>query len=399
MTMKIAVVAACPFPAPQGSQVLLQETALALQRRGHEVHLVVYGYGLGEAPEGLILHPAPNVLAADRIQAGPHWRKPFLDVALARTLRRVIHRYAVDAVIAHNYEGLLVALAAGKRPLLYYAHNAMSDELPYYFAGAAWARRLGQWLDKTFPKRADRIVVPHKKLAGHLIVRGCDHRRITVIAPPIDALQFTPSVVGKPVPPVLYAGNLDAYQNLELLRRTMLILQKRLPQVRLIVATGQPSEIPFAEVRLTPDFDSLRKLLAEDSVFVVPRVSWSGYPIKLLNAMAAGKPIVACQSAAFPIVNGINGLTVPDNDPHAFAEALYRLLVDPRLRAELGRHARETALHEFNPESVGRQLEAVLNALVSVTRSQLGSGRGAVNVHEAVMEERQDSSVVPHTNT
>jgi hypothetical protein len=52
--------------------------------------------------------------------------------------------------------------------------------------------------------------------------------------------------------------------------------------------------------------------LAPDAVVACPRVSWSGYPIKLLNAMAAGKAIVACASAAYPLTHERDGLVVPD---------------------------------------------------------------------------------------
>ena len=120
----------------------------------------------------------------------------------------------------------------------------------------------------------------------------------------------------------------------------------------------------------TPDFDALRPLLAEDSVFAVPRVSWSGYPIKLLNAMAAGKAIVACESAAYPLLDRVSGLIVPDNDAAAFAEALHELVTNPKLRAELGRNARETILAEHRPDLVAEQIETLdLRLLGSTSES------------------------------
>ena len=94
-------------------------------------------------------------------------------------------------------------------------------------------------------------------------------------------------------------------------------------------------------------------------MFAAPRVSWSGYPIKMLNAMAAGKAVVACESAAYPITHEETGLIVPDNDPHAYAAALLRLIENPDLRATLGAKARETILEKHNPENVASQLESI----------------------------------------
>ncbi len=360
MKLRIAMVGACPYPVPQGSQVFMSNTAQCLRDIGHEVHLVVYGYGVGADHSGLRIHRAARVPFARKTSAGPSFAKPLQDLTLTARLRRVIRRHHIQVVCAHNYEALLASLVVGKRPLLYFAHNAMSDELPYYFRGAHWAGRLGRWLDRTFPRRADRVLVPHQRLAGHLIVRGCDHRNVALVPPPVDASRFTPCKTAPGVPPILYAGNLDAYQNLGLLFAAMEQVRKVRPDARLMVATAEDVFLPEAELVPVRGFDALPRLLAQDSVYAVPRVSWSGYPIKLLNAMAAGKAIVACHSAAYPLSHEHNGLIVPDHDVDAFAQALLRLMEDAKLRAELGRNARQTILDFHRPEQVGEQLESIL---------------------------------------
>lgn len=371
MSLRIAMLGACPYPVPQGSQVFLRDNALALRSRGHEVHLVVYGHGLGKDTTGLPIHRCRRIPGDTHTDAGPFLAKPVLDAALVFTLRRVAREARIDLVCAHNYEALLVALAAGVRPILYHAHNAMSDELPYYFRWKSLSAWAGRWLDRSFPRRADRVVVPHRRLAGHLIVRGCPYDKVAIVPPPVDAERFEAVTPTRETPPILYTGNLDAYQNIGLLIEAMGLVRKVKPEARLVVATAQQVCLPGAEIVPTPGFDSLKKLLAQDSVFAVPRVSWSGYPIKLLNAMAAGKAIVACQSAAYPITHEENGLIVPDNDAQAFSEALLRLMNDHRLRAELGARARETALNEYRPSHVAELLEQV--AMEVVTASQSGA--------------------------
>jgi len=367
MSLRIVMVGACPYPVPQGSQVLLRDTALALYDRGHDMHLVVYGYGIGRDTSELKVHRSICPPGLRNTAAGPSLIKPWLDLAMVYTLRRVVRRHKIDVVFAHNYEALLVALAAGTRPIVYHAHNAMSDELPYYFIKQLQgiAGSFGRWLDRHFPRRADRIVAPHQRLAGHLIVRGCDHRKTSIVPPPIEAELFMTCVIEKEMPPVLYAGNLDMYQNLGLLFAAMRHVRKAEPEARLIIATAdQDTHLDDAETMHTPNFDALKKVLAKDCVFALPRVSWSGYPIKLLNAMAAGNAIVACRSAAYPLTHEHNGLIVPDNDENAFAEALLQLMRNPRLRAELGRNARETIVTQHDPAHVAEQLENIALQLV-----------------------------------
>lgn len=360
MKLRIAMVGACPYPAPQGSQVFLHNTAQCLEQLGHEVHLVVYGYGVGAERGGEFVHRAARVPFATKTAPGPSVAKPFQDITLAAELRRVIRRHRIQVVCAHNYEALLAALVVARRPILYFAHNAMSDELPHFFGGMPIAAKFGRLLDRFLPCRADKVIAPHNRLAGHLVVRGCLQERVVVVPPPVDARLFKSAPVDySAVPPVIYTGNLDAYQNLPLLLAALKEVRRRKPGVKLLIGTAEKGEFPGAEVSPIPAFDALLQFLSRDAVFAAPRVSWSGYPIKMLNAMAAAKPVVACESAAYPLLHEETGLVVPDDDVDAYAAALLRLIEDPHLRAELGSRARQMILEQHRPEIVGERLAEI----------------------------------------
>ncbi|MEO8379187.1 MAG: glycosyltransferase [Acidobacteriota bacterium] len=77
-----------------------------------------------------------------------------------------------------------------------------------------------------------------------------------------------------------------------------------------------------------------------------------GSPNKLLEAMAAGRAIVAADVGGIPemIRDGVDGLLIDPTDPNAFVRALESLLDDPTLRQRLGASARERVLREFNAE-------------------------------------------------
>ena len=362
--LKVAVVGACPYPVPQGSQVHLRNTALAIQEAGHEAHLVVYGMqGLGEDLSGLPVHRSAKLPGARKTGAGPSFFKPLLDAALVRTLRRVVRREEIVVVDAHNYEGLIVALAARKRPILYHAHNAMADELPYYFSNPDYAATLGAWLDKTFPKRADHIVAPHEALKDYLVTMGCSEDRISVIPPCIDVEAFEKASPKRKDAAVLYAGNLDDYQNVDLLFPVMERVEAEVPGTQLVIATSSVRIIEEARMVHSQDFAAIRRELARDVIFACPRTSWSGYPIKLLNAMAAALPIVCCKSSAHPITHQYNGLIVPDNDVEAFAASILRLMKDPDLRKNLGANARKTVEERHTRSVVAQSLQEVLDRL------------------------------------
>jgi glycosyltransferase involved in cell wall biosynthesis len=79
----------------------------------------------------------------------------------------------------------------------------------------------------------------------------------------------------------------------------------------------------------------------------------------MLNAMAAAKAVVACESAAYPLVHEKTGLITPDNDVQAYASALIQLLGNASLRTEMGRRAREQILKDHQPETVGARLSEI----------------------------------------
>ena len=360
MTLRIAMVGACPFPVPQGSQAHLADTARAVKDLGHAVTLVVYGYGLGADPPDLAITRAWSRSRRGRTRAGPSFWKPVHDLALTATLRSLRD---IDLIHAHNYEGLMCALTSRRRPIVYQAHNAMADELPHYFGGAGWARRAGAWLDRALPRRADAVIAPHSRLRDHLIACGCDADKVFVIPPALDATQFEMAVHSAEMPPVLYTGNLDAYQNLPLLHDAMTRVRYEEPKARLLFATADIDAIEGAEVVPVHDFGGLRQVLAHEAVVACPRVSWSGYPIKLLNAMAAGQALVACEGAAPGLTDGEDALLVPDDDAEAFAAALLRLLRDAGLRRRLGAAARARVEGQHAPAVIGEAIGRVYGAL------------------------------------
>lgn len=367
--LNIAVVGACPYPVPQGSQVYLRNTALALRAAGHTVHLVTYGYGLGEDPSGLPLHRAANVPLARRTAAGPSWAKPLQDALLVQKLREVVRTRRIEVVNAHNYEGLAVALAAGVRPIVYHAHNALMDELPHYFPMRGLAESIGRRLDKSLPRRADLIVAPHEELAGYLVAMGCDAKRVKVVPPPIELANHEARMPAGGIPPLLYAGNLDRYQNLGVLKPMMARVRSEVPNAELIIATSASNHremlnvSEFARVVRTESMAVMLTELPGDTIFVCPRVSWSGYPIKLLNAMAAGLPIVGFDAAAHPLKHGETGLVVRDNDATALAGACVQLLRDATLRVQLGAAARRVVERDHSIEAVAAQLDALFRDL------------------------------------
>jgi glycosyltransferase involved in cell wall biosynthesis len=95
-------------------------------------------------------------------------------------------------------------------------------------------------------------------------------------------------------------------------------------------------------------------------IVVLPSL-WEGLPYVLIEAMAAGKAIVASGVGGVTdaVTDGENGLLIPPGDVDALAGALVCLLGDPELSERLGMNARATAVERYGIENMINRLEKV----------------------------------------
>lgn len=108
---------------------------------------------------------------------------------------------------------------------------------------------------------------------------------------------------------------------------------------------------------------------------VVLASSWEGSPLAVMEAMAAGRAVVATAVGGVPelIQTGRTGLLVPPASPTALAQALQRLLDDAALRAELGAAAADWACHRFDCRVMAQRYQSLYAGLLA--------GRALVAAH------------------
>jgi 1,2-diacylglycerol 3-alpha-glucosyltransferase len=370
--MRVALVVAGPYPALRGSQVLVQHLARGLGDRGHRVHLVTYGRRLADRP-------------------GPCVARLGFDLALVARLWRMVRHARIDVIHAHNYEAAIAGLAVARvtsRPLVYHGHCALEEELPTYASGRSGRsvlRRLGRFLDTQVPRRADFCVAVTEELGAALRRAGVTAADLACIPPagaPHELRSPATSGAADGAGLVCYAGNLDGYQNLEFLLRSFGRVRRRMSRARLVLVTHEGGRAEAArlgrlglgagvEVVCARSFEDVRERLATADVTVCPRSERSGFPMKLLNYMAAGKAIVAAAGSAKGLRDGITARVVADGDEEAFAEAVADLLVDAPMRARLGAAARRAVENDAAWESVLDRIEAIYRHVVSRARPHL----------------------------
>ncbi len=113
-------------------------------------------------------------------------------------------------------------------------------------------------------------------------------------------------------------------------------------------------------VRLLGHREDVPDLLAAADVFVMPSL-WEGLPLALLEAMLAGKPVVASRTSGIPeaVHDGVDGLLTPPGNVAALARALATVLGDPERRKALAAAAYSRASSAFTLDAMADGYEAV----------------------------------------
>jgi glycosyltransferase involved in cell wall biosynthesis len=150
-------------------------------------------------------------------------------------------------------------------------------------------------------------------------------------------------------------------KNLQLQAKLILIGEGKLQSILIEQAT-QLGIIGLVQI-LGSRRDVIEQLV-NANIFALPS-EWEGISMALLEAMAAGLPVVATAVGGTPevVIDGETGYLVPPRDPASFANALSRLIQDPGLRQRMGMSARQRVCDQFNIRHTAQQILALYETL------------------------------------
>jgi glycosyltransferase involved in cell wall biosynthesis len=302
------------------------------------------------------------------------------DSSVLRMLGEIIARRKPDIIQTHAPKSHFLVRWAGlqrNRGWIAFHHGDTAEDLKM---------RLYTQLDRWSVRAAHRSVTVCEPFADLLVARGVRRERLQVVP---NAMSAAPQVAKEDVSAlrdrlalpadarvILCVGRLSSEKGQADLLAALRLLRRDRPQLAFkLILVGDGIERPTLErAAAAPDLASSVIFAGHASnvwpyysladVLALPSHS-EGSPNALLEAMAAGVPIVACRVGGVPetVEDGSSALLVPPSDPAAMASALARVLEDSALSARLVRNASERLVTRFSPEARYQALLEVYRAV------------------------------------
>jgi phosphatidylinositol alpha-mannosyltransferase len=371
--VKIGIVSQSYYPRYGGVTEHVHHTALELRRRGHEVTIVTSRFRQGEA-----MH-APGVVRIGYNIMIP-FNGAFVDLALGlrlkSQLRSLMREYDFDLV--HTHAPLvptlpLLAIQAAECPQVGTFHTTGGPSRLL-----SWTRGL---LEPVVSRLDARVAVSQtardfaaRYFPGHyhVIPNGVDVERFHPGASPIERWRDPEH------DNLLFVGRLDPRKGVQLLLDCMPeVVERTRGRARLLVVGDSylrlkyEASIPGAMRRHIHFLghvprEELPRWYATGDIFVSPATGNESFGIVLLEAMAAGRAVVASDIPGYRsvVTPDVNGVMFAPGDRAALSRTLIRLLNDPERRVLLGARGRARAL-EFAWPRVGDRLEALYREVLT----------------------------------
>jgi glycosyltransferase involved in cell wall biosynthesis len=200
---------------------------------------------------------------------------------------------------------------------------------------------------------------------------------VTVVPPGVDRQKLSPRERRPVSGTVLFVGHMEHYPNLDgllfLYREIWPLVRQQLPSARLVVCgTGAKEELArvapaaLSAIRADPTVElagyvtDLQEAMDRSAVTVAPLRLGGGVRNKVIEALAAGLPVVTTSLGAEGLAVAHERQLLIADDAQSFARQLVRLLQDGDLQARLGRAGRELAARDHDNDMLAKRLERAL---------------------------------------
>ena len=386
--MDLLLLAPHPFYQERGTPIAVDMLLQVLDEDGIHVDVVTFREGAERSYNRVRIHRIDPPGGISGVRPGFSLKKLYCDVWLFARAWSLLRRNRYDAIHAVE-ESVFMAWFFNKLyriPYVYDMDSMMSDQLMEKYPVLKLLGAPMKWLEK-LPMRNALAVAPMCEALAHHV--RSQNQRVFVLkdvslitdhpAPGAvtEDLRKTLNIHG---PMLLYVGNLEPYQGIELLLRAVAHLATQDSDVELVVIGGIDADIDrYLEFARKHDIagrvhflgtrpvNRIGDYLRQADVLVSPRTQGTNTPMKIYSYLHSGTPVVATDLPTHTQVLNPSIAVLAKPAPAALAAAIRELIAEPERRQRLGDQARRYAEREHSVEGFKQKVRE----LYATVRSQL----------------------------
>ncbi|MCA9104315.1 MAG: glycosyltransferase family 4 protein, partial [Planctomycetales bacterium] len=286
----------------------------------------------------------------------------------------------IDLLHAHTPRSAMIAARAARRlgiPFVFHVHSPTSRDSTRWLTN--WCNHAIEWWSI---RQADAIVTVSDTLREHTIASGIAADRVSVVANGVP--RQAPVARSILAAPTVTLGSIALFRprkGTEVLLEALLRLRQRGHDVRLRAIGGFETEeygeslrAKAAELGVTEHVDwtgftrDVDAALESIDMFVLPSLFGEGMPMVVLEAMAAGLPVVATKVEGVPqvITDGVHGRLAEPASVDSLCEVLESLIVDRAAARDLGGQGRERQRQCFSDRSMAEGVAEVYRRVLEL---------------------------------
>ncbi|GFO66069.1 glycosyltransferase family 4 protein [Geomonas paludis] len=384
--LRVLVLAPTPFFADRGCHVRILEEAKAAIACGADVRLVTYH--IGRDVPGVRTERIAGFSWYKKLEAGPSWVKPFLDVQLLLKAFQVAREFKPHVIHAHLHEGAFFGAFLKmliRVPMLFDCQGSLTAEITDhgFVKPGSLLQRFFATLERWINRSSDFIVTSATPTVDLLLKDGVPKDRVRALIDGVDTDVFAPQPkaeirarLGLPEkrPVVAYLGLMNSYQGVDLLLEAAAYLKGQGAKIHyLIMGFPDTAYREKAEAMGIADiitftgripYDEAPLYLSAGDLAVSPKVSLTEANGKLFNYIACGLPTVVFDTPVNREILGDAALYAKFGDAADLAGAIGRLAGDRELREELGAEGRERAVQLHSWQARGQDLTRIYRHLI-----------------------------------
>ena len=359
--ISVLVLAPHPFFQNRGTpiDVLLVLRALS-ERNDTTVDVVVYPEGEDVSLSAVTLHRVPLPAHIKGIRPGFSFKKLWVDFFMFFFTWKMVHKNRYDLIHAGE-ESVFIAMVMKwfyRIPYIYDIDSSIAQQMVEKHPRLSTIAKILNWLE-AMAIRGALANAPVCHALRELCEKNESKKTVTLHDisqlenPDLPRTGIIKKEIGSEGLVLLYCGNLESYQGIDLLVESFPLVVRENSNIELVIIGGVPEDIEFYSHKanmlgigdrvhfLGPKpFEELDLYLADADILVAPRTKGVNTPMKIFPYMHSGKPVLLTKLYTHTQLVTENEAYLAEAEPEAFGKGILALAADPKLRRRLGQNGR-----------------------------------------------------------